>query len=105
MKKNRPEIDSRIDFIEIDFTQVVKKKSTLIKNKTPLTELVNLRETQSATLGPHDIHTDAYKLLESDVRDGPIIVEKLRAMGVNPDLPTLVLTECLLIYMRSEDTQ
>ena len=26
-------------------------------------------------------------------------------MDVNPDLPTLILTECLLIYMRSEDTQ
>jgi len=25
-------------------------------------------------------------------------------MGVDPDLPTLVLTECLLIYMRAEDT-
>ena len=26
-------------------------------------------------------------------------------MEVNPDLPTLIITECLLIYMRSEDTQ
>ena len=25
-------------------------------------------------------------------------------MGVNPELPTLILTECLLIYMRAEDT-
>ena len=73
-------------------------------------ELVNLRETEAdqqnaTTLGPHDIDTDAYKLFESDVRDGSIIVNKLRAMGVNPDLPTLVLTECLLIYMRSDETQ
>ena len=26
-------------------------------------------------------------------------------MEVNPDLPTLIITECLLIYMRAEDTQ
>ena len=26
-------------------------------------------------------------------------------MGVDPDLPTLILTECLLIYMSSDDTQ
>ena len=39
------------------------------------------------------------------MRDGTIIVNKLRAVGVNPDLPTLILTECLLIYMRSDDTQ
>ena len=56
-------------------------------------------------MGPHDIVSPGYKLLESDVRDGAIIVNKLRAMGVNPDLPTLILTECLLIYMRSEETQ
>ena len=68
-------------------------------------DLLSLRETQNATLGTHDIETDAYKLIESDVRDGTIILNKLRAMGVNPDLPTLIITECLLIYMRAEDTQ
>jgi len=67
-------------------------------------DLVNFRETQ-ATLGNHEIETDAYKVLHSDVRDGAIITDKLRRMGVDPTLPTFILTECLLIYMRSDDTR
>ena len=58
-----------------------------------------------ATLGAHDIESAGYKLLETDVRDGAIITSKLLQMGVEPANPTLILTECLLIYMRSEDTR
>ena len=46
-----------------------------------------------------------YKLFESDVRDSEIIKSKISAMGVDPSLPTLVVTECLLIYMRAQDTK
>ena len=42
LKKNQADIDDKIDFVEIDFTQVVKRKSTLIKEKAPLRELVNI---------------------------------------------------------------
>ena len=56
-------------------------------------------------MSEHEIETDAYKLMHSDVRDGAIIVDKLRRLGVDPALPTLVLTECLLIYMNAKDTK
>ena len=67
-------------------------------------DLVKFKEAQS-TLSNDEIETDAYKVLQSDVRDGAIITDKLRRMGVDPALPTFILTECLLIYMRSDDTQ
>ena len=66
--------------------------------------MVNPSEPNHPTLKAHDIVSNGYKLIESDVRDGEIIIEKLQAMEVNPELPTLVLTECLLIYMRAEDS-
>lgn len=44
-----------------------------------------------------------YKLFAADVRD-KVVIEKLLS-GVQKDLPTLVLTECLLVYMRSEDSE
>lgn len=56
-------------------------------------------------MAAHDIEADGYKLIESDVRDGAIITDKLRQMGIDSTLPTLVITECLLIYMRAEDTK
>ena len=33
LKKNDPEIDSRIDYVEIDFASVVKRKASLIREK------------------------------------------------------------------------
>lgn len=67
---------------------------------------MSIRETpQCTTLGPHDIESDGYKLLESDVRDGSLITDKLQGMGVDPSRPTFILTECLLIYMKASDTQ
>ena len=103
LNKNDPEIDSKIDYIEIDFEHIVKRKVSIIKDKQQMRELVNLKEAQS-TLSNNEIETDSYKEMHSDVRDGAIIIEKLRRMGVDPALPTFILTECLLIYMRSDDT-
>jgi len=106
LKRAHPDIDSKLDYIEIDFSHVVKRKATIIKDKAVLRELIAFRATpRSATLAAHDIEADGYKLFESDVRDGAIIMEKLRSMSVQPELPTLVLTECLLIYMRSDETR
>ena len=73
LKKNQPDIDSKVDYIEIDFTNVVKKKSTLIKDKAPLRDLLDLSGEPNATLDAHDIQTAGYKLIFSDVRDGAII--------------------------------
>ena len=33
LKKNDPEIDSKIDYIEIDFEHIVKRKVSIIKDK------------------------------------------------------------------------
>mmetsp|Transcript_3529 Transcript_3529/g.4718 ORF Transcript_3529/g.4718 Transcript_3529/m.4718 type:complete len:161 (-) Transcript_3529:550-1032(-) len=78
LKQAQPDLDTKVDYIEIDFAQVVKRKSTLIRDKEELRALVTPRETQRCTtLGAHDIESDGYKLLEADVRDGAIITDKL----------------------------
>ena len=33
LKKNDPDVDSKIDYIEIDFEHIVKRKVTIIKEK------------------------------------------------------------------------
>ena len=43
--------------------------------------------------------------MAGDVRDVDIIVSKLKGTNVNGALPTLIITECILIYMRPDDTQ
>ena len=62
LKKNQPDIDAHLDFIEVDFSQVVQRKSTLIKEKAPLQALLgDLREVD--TLETHEIVTNGYKLI------------------------------------------
>ena len=51
------------------------------------------------------INSETYKLFYSDVRDGELIKQDLTEMKVDGSLPTLVLTECLLIYMKGTESQ
>ena len=50
------------------------------------------------------INTDSYKLASADVRDTDGLSEKLKAMGVDNSRPTFILTECLLVYLKNEDS-
>jgi O-methyltransferase involved in polyketide biosynthesis len=43
--------------------------------------------------------TENYTLIAADVRDTEDLTKKLEHIDKN--LPTLVLTECLLVYMKS----
>lgn len=46
--------------------------------------------------------TENYTLIAADVRDTEDLTKKLEQIDKN--LPTLVLTECLLVYMKSQDS-
>lgn len=46
--------------------------------------------------------TENYTLIAADVRDTEDLTKKLEHIDKN--LPTLVLTECLLVYMKSQDS-
>ena len=43
--------------------------------------------------------------MAADARDVDIIVSKLKGTNVDGTLPTLIITECILIYMRPDDTE
>jgi O-methyltransferase involved in polyketide biosynthesis len=99
---------AKLDYIEVDFDEVVRKKILTI-NKNPC--LKNLLQTDSKEMGSDEISvTDeqvlapAYKLFSSDIRDEAIMRAKLTSMGVDPSLPTLVLTECLMIYLKGMES-
>jgi hypothetical protein len=51
-----------------------------------------------------DLVSSTYKLLTCDVRDAEIIKSKLDTYEVNRSLPTLLITECLMIYMSGADS-
>lgn len=51
-----------------------------------------------------DLISSTYKLLTCDVRDAEILKSKLETYDVNRSLPTLLITECLMIYMSGKDS-
>jgi len=51
-----------------------------------------------------DLVSSTYKLITCDVRDAEIINSKLSTYEVDRSLPTLLLTECLMIYMSGADS-
>ncbi len=83
----------------MDYPDVVKRKVKIIKSKTLLSDFID-----PTCLGSDDsIESADYKLFIADVRDLPHVTEKLAL--VEKQRPTLILTECLLIYMKATDSE
>lgn len=51
------------------------------------------------------IVTEEYVLIPGDLRESELIVRELQQTGFRPDVPTLILAECVLVYMPPEDSQ
>ena len=51
------------------------------------------------------IVTEEYTLLPGDLREVGLLLEDLQKSGFRADTPTLILAECVLVYMPPEDSQ
>jgi O-methyltransferase involved in polyketide biosynthesis len=89
-------LQTEITYIEVDFADVVKRKAQVIDATESLKGLVPSDFSQTSLL------TKDYKLIAGDVRDGAYILSQMG--DADKELPTLVLAECLLVYMSAEDS-
>ncbi|RNA04745.1 leucine carboxyl methyltransferase 1 [Brachionus plicatilis] len=115
-------------YIEIDFPRIVSSKIRLIRTKRALWDKIPRPDVQEAgnneDRGQDDfkvpslfarpdpvhpslksnseIHLDNYDLISADLRNPNDLDSKLKACGVNFNYPTLVIAECVLIYMSME---
>ena len=51
------------------------------------------------------MHTDRYCLLPGDLRDPQAVLAQLQEAGFSPQAPTLVLAECVLVYMEPQHSR
>ena len=52
-----------------------------------------------------EIHSTNYVLLNGDLRDMNCISDKMLAAGLDKSLPTMFMTECVLVYMEPEKSR
>uniref|UniRef100_A0A674MEG0 Leucine carboxyl methyltransferase 1 n=1 Tax=Takifugu rubripes TaxID=31033 RepID=A0A674MEG0_TAKRU len=87
-------------FFEVDFPTVVARKIHNIKTKPPLSKhLIETHSTDSLILDTQSLDSDRYCIIGADLRDISALDEKLKKFHLNPDLPTVLLSECVLVYM------
>uniref|UniRef100_G3P393 Leucine carboxyl methyltransferase 1 n=1 Tax=Gasterosteus aculeatus aculeatus TaxID=481459 RepID=G3P393_GASAC len=87
-------------FFEVDFPTVVARKIHNIKTKPPLSKpLIETHSTDSLLLDAQSLDSDRYCIIGADLRDISSLDDKLKKFQLNPELPTLLLSECVLVYM------
>ena len=83
--------EAKIKYVEVDFAEIVSKKLTII-SKNPV-------------LAQYKQELDGYSLLSCDLRDLHKLSEEFVKIKVDPKVQTLILTECVLVYMEPAHSQ
>ncbi|KAF9125595.1 hypothetical protein BGW39_007280 [Mortierella sp. 14UC] len=91
-------------YFEIDFPESTAKKAVGIKKNKALTDIIGDPDLKLG-LGGTELYSRDYCLLSGDLREfTETIVPKLMAQGFDTSLPTLFLSECVLIYIQPRDS-
>ncbi|KAF9387026.1 hypothetical protein BGX21_000659, partial [Mortierella sp. AD011] len=91
-------------YFEIDFQESTAKKAVVIKKNKAFTDVIADPDLKLG-LGGTELYGKDYCLLSGDLREfTESIVPKLKAHGFDTSLPTLFLSECVLIYIQPRDS-
>jgi tRNA wybutosine-synthesizing protein 4 len=93
-----------VTFFELDFPSVIQSKLALIGKFAQLAQAVSRDWDRDVTrttdfvglIGPR------YRAVGVDLSDVDAVERRLRAVGIDATLPTLVISECVLIYIAAE---
>jgi len=96
-KRNKADPNQRapVKYFEIDYPQVVKHKTKLIQQSLTLSSLID----ELVVTGDGGISSPSYALLSADLHNQQQVESGLFQHGISRDLPTLFLSECVLIYV------
>ncbi|KAG0291336.1 hypothetical protein BGZ96_005274 [Linnemannia gamsii] len=95
---------SALKYFEIDFPESTAKKAVVIKKNKAFTDIIGDPDLKLG-MGGTELYSNDYCLLSGDLREfTESIVPKLKAHGFDTSLPTLFLSECVLIYIQPGDS-
>lgn len=89
------------NFIEIDFPSVTARKCYMIKRNKQLLERIHEQDGE-VKLSTTDLHAGPYHLMGVDLRNIAELEVKLQQAEINFSKPTLLIAECVLVYIESE---
>ncbi|KAK7483172.1 hypothetical protein BaRGS_00025576 [Batillaria attramentaria] len=85
-------------YIEMDFSAVTSRKCQQIKSKKVLLDKL-ATEDGDIMWSSSEMHAGDYHLVSADLRKISEVEQKLADCGVDKSLPTLFVTECVLVNM------
>ncbi|XP_036316084.1 leucine carboxyl methyltransferase 1 isoform X3 [Pipistrellus kuhlii] len=92
-------------YFEVDFPLIVTRKVHSIRSRPLLSKpILELHSEDSLQGDGHMLDSKRYAIIGADLRDLPTLEEKLKKCNMNAQLPTLLVTECVLVYMTPEQS-
>uniref|UniRef100_A0AC34FQX9 Leucine carboxyl methyltransferase 1 n=1 Tax=Panagrolaimus sp. ES5 TaxID=591445 RepID=A0AC34FQX9_9BILA len=91
-------------FVEIDFSSVTSKKIRHIRKPQGDPKLFSFFDGEPKESQHSDLHAGDYHLIGADLRQLEELEQKLNSIEIDYKLPTLVISECVLIYMSTESS-
>ncbi|XP_022341142.1 leucine carboxyl methyltransferase 1-like [Crassostrea virginica] len=91
-------------FIELDFQSVTARKVVQIKRQEILLQTI-ASEDGDIRLSKSEIHGSDYHLVDADLSVLSQVEKKLKESGIDKTMPTLFMSECVLVYIDSHKTK
>ncbi|QLQ78314.1 hypothetical protein HG537_0A05610 [Torulaspora globosa] len=91
---------SDLFYVDVDYERSISVKSKVLWESPMLREMLDLKREDSTG----EVSSDRYKLVACDLNRLDQTMQSLQAL-TSPDYPTVIITECLLCYMRDRESQ
>lgn len=88
---------------EVDFPEIVNKKVEVFRAIPSITSLLTTEEALPM-ISPRFTRMGAHTFIGEDLRNSKGVVAALMECGLDSSVPTLILSECVLVYMGREVT-
>ena len=93
-------------YVEVDLPDVARRKAAAIKHCKATNSLVAFEDVDDSPEGVKlFVRAPGYCLATVDLRDSDLVSRTLAAAGIDFDAPTLLIAECVFVYMRPDQSK